>query len=44
MEIINKRLLRLMAQSEYGNMIKRESFFFLIKNREIGVIVRFKLI
>lgn len=25
-------------------MIKRESFFFLIKNREIGVIVRFKLI
>lgn len=26
MEIINKRLLRLMAQSEYGNMIKRERF------------------
>lgn len=37
MEIINERLLNVMAQSEYGNMIKRESCFFLIKNREIGV-------
>lgn len=26
MEIINERLPRLMAQSEYGNMIKKERF------------------
>lgn len=44
--IINGRLRRLMAQAEYGNMINmimRERFF-LMKNREIGIIVRFKMI